>query len=92
MAAPFSLVCLHPASGEVRWERESAEELTTPRPLVWKRSVVVGREGRLLALDLRDGSRLWELPLGETPRGLGASAEALYVGTREGTLMALPWP
>lgn len=92
LAGPFSVACLRPASREVLWEHVSEAVISTERPLVRNGTVVVGSQGLLWALDLRDGGVLWQHPIAGTPRGLGASADTLYVGTREGKLLALAWP
>lgn len=87
---PFSVACLRPAAGEVLWRRASETVWTSLHPLVGDGEVVVGSAGLLRALDLTDGSLLWRRAIAGTPRGLGAGAGTLYVGTREGELLALP--
>lgn len=86
-----SVSCVRPSASETRWRRSAEQPWTTSGPLVWDGAVVVGYEGSLQALDLEDGTRAWEWRLDGTPRGVGASNEFLYVGTRGGKLFALPW-
>lgn len=88
---PYSLACLEPGLEEVRWRYASDRRLSTFRPLAWEGQVIAGGRDRLVALDLADGSVLWERPVEGVPRGLGASDEALYVGTLGGEVFALPW-
>lgn len=86
-----SVSCVRPSASEIRWKHSSEHPWTTPSPLVWGGAVVVGHEGSLQVLDLKDGTRSWEWRLDGTPRGVGASNQFLYVGTLGGKLMVLPW-
>ena len=86
-----SVSCVRPSASEIRWQHSSEQPWTTPSSLVWGGAVVVGHTDSLQVLDLKDGTRSWEWQLDGTPRGVGALNELLYVGTRGGKLMALPW-
>ena len=90
-SGPYSLACLEPGLERVRWRHDSDRRISTFRPLVRQGQVVFGGRDTLLALDLADGTVLWQRPIEGVPRGLGASEEALYVGTLGGTVFALPW-
>lgn len=90
-SGPHALVCLDPASGAERWAYRTPGEWGTFRPLVRGGEVIAGVEGRLLGLALADGRRLWERPVRGLPRAVGDSATALYVGTLDGEVLALPW-
>lgn len=91
LTGPFSVTCLRPDASQVAWEHPSDEQWSTLRPLVWEGCVIVGTENSLQALDLRDGGLRWDRSVVGVPRGLGASSKSLFVGTREGNLLALPW-
>jgi outer membrane protein assembly factor BamB len=90
-AGPYSLACLEPGLERVRWRHESDRQISTFRPLVHEGQVIAGGRDTLFALSLADGSVLWRRPIDGVPRGLGASNEALYVGTLGGKVFALPW-
>lgn len=89
-SGPYSLRCLEAGQGGVRWRYESEAELSTHRPLLDDGRVIVGARGDLRVLDLETGEVLERLDIRGTPRGLGASADTLYVGTLDGRLLALP--
>lgn len=91
-AGPHAAVCLDLRTGAERWRRESPDEWGTFRPLVTRGSVVVGREGEVLALSADDGAVLWRLAADGLPRGLGADADTLFVGTLQGRVSAFTWP
>lgn len=88
---PYSLACLGPGLERVRWRHESDRRISTFRPLAREGQVIAGGRDTLFALDLADGSLLWQHPIEGVPRGLGASQEALYVGTLAGKVFALPF-
>ena len=90
-SGPFHLACLEPGLERVRWRYTSERELSTFRPLVREGQVIAGGRDFLIALDVADGGLLWQRPIEGVPRGLGASEEALYVGTLAGKVFALPW-
>lgn len=87
---PYHLTCLGPGLEAVRWRHTSDREISTFRPLVHEGQVIAGGRGTLFALDLADGSLVWQRPVEGVARGLGASDEALYVGTLSGKVLALP--
>lgn len=90
-APGHAVVCVEKDLGGVAWRhRSEATELGTFEPWVSGDEVVVGVEGRLLALALEDGELRWTYPVRGLPRGLGASDSTLFVGTLGGNLLALP--
>ncbi|HEX6203243.1 MAG TPA: PQQ-binding-like beta-propeller repeat protein, partial [Thermoanaerobaculia bacterium] len=91
-AGPHVVACFDPATGAERWRYESPDEWGTFRPLVADGSVVVGREGEVVALDAGDGSPRWRLAVPGLPRGLGRDAGRLFVGTLQGRVSGFPWP
>lgn len=90
-AGPHEIVCFEPDLSTLRWRRQVAEPWGTFHPLVWRGRVIVGFEGTLLALSSTDGSLIWQRSIPGLPRGLGASATDLFVGTLPGPVLALPW-
>lgn len=84
------LIALDVKSHEVRWEQETAKEWTTFRPLVAGSLVMAGNEDQeLCAFDRTSGERKWCRKVGQTPRGLGLSADGiLYVGSVRGLVQA----
>jgi len=85
-----SLSCLDVARGESVWTRKFASEIGTFRPLLLGDAVVVGYAGRLVGLDLADGTDAWSCAVDGVPRGLNADDDRLYVGMQSGTVTALP--
>jgi hypothetical protein len=45
-----------------------------------------------MGLSLSDGDVVWAENVGGTIRGIGATADGLYVGTFEGEVHARAWP
>lgn len=90
-AGPFHHTCLEPGLERLRWRYTSEQELSTFRPLVREGQVIAGGRDFLIALDLAGGELLWQRPVEGVARGLGASEDALYVGTLGGKVFALPW-
>jgi outer membrane protein assembly factor BamB len=73
------LISLDPMTGVVGWERETPKEWTTFRPLVTDSVVIVGSEAKdLCAFNQADGAVRWCRDVGQVPRGLGVSGDALY--------------
>ncbi len=91
LTPPYTLSCLSPVQGKVRWKFSSAAQLSSPRPLIAHGSAVVGSKNEVWAIDLATGAVRQAWALRGTPRGLGASSSHLLVGTRGGQLFALPW-
>ena len=91
LAGPHAIFCLDPELQGVRWRHDLPEVFGTFHPLVREGAVVVGVEGKLLALDVGSGALLWERPIEGLPRGLAATGDRLYVGTSAGPVFALPW-
>jgi len=79
--------------GEGLWTARADGELTTHKPLVLKKVVVVADDtGKLAAWNLEDGVLQWSTTfhhLKAPITTLGADSETLYVGTQDGTLYAL---
>lgn len=85
-----TLLALDPASGAIKWKRETPKEWTTYRPLVAGSNVIVGSEEKdLCAFDRASGDVRWCRPVGQIPRGLGMSSDGiLYVGSLSGVVQA----
>lgn len=86
-----AVACVTPDLSSERWRLRIADEWSTPRPLVHKGTVLVGKKDHLAALDLSDGSVVWQREVPGQPRGLGVSGGHLYVGLMNGRMLALPW-
>lgn len=91
MVGPHAISCIDRELGSERWRHQLAEAWGTFHPLVHGATVVVGIEGKLLALSLDSGAPLWERSIEGLPRGLASSDDLLYVGTRAGLVLALSW-
>jgi outer membrane protein assembly factor BamB len=86
-----SIVSLDRSLKQVRWTQKAPEGtlFDSPRPLVWRDSVLAGTDhGELRALKLTDGSLLWKHEFQGAIRSIGAADGILYVGTQKGTLYA----
>ncbi len=88
---PHAMVCVDPELQGVQWSYETAGLWTTFQPIVVDGVVVAGTEGRLLALDLERGDVSWQRAVAGSPRGLLAVGGRLFLGTKEGSISALPW-
>lgn len=89
MTDPGTLVALSRDLSTEVWKKESAPSWTTPRPLVWRDLVLVGRrDGKVYGFRTDNGETALELTLKGTIRGLGAHADVLYIGTLNGDLFA----
>jgi outer membrane protein assembly factor BamB len=88
--AKGTLLALDAESGTIRWKQETPKEWTTYRPLVTGSTVIVGStEKNLCAFDRSTGETRWCRSIGQTPRGLGISADGiLYVGSLSGLVQA----
>ncbi len=72
------------------WTLEHGSEITSPRPLLWRETILIGdRSGQLLAIAPERGDVVWSLEVDGIIRGLGSGGSNLYVGTLEGVLHAL---
>lgn len=79
----------------VRWHHVTeGNEIGTFEPLVSGDEVIVGGEGALVGLALRDGAQRWTHPVRGLARGLAlnraSDGSTLYLGTLGGTVIALP--
>jgi outer membrane protein assembly factor BamB len=74
----------------ILWSQSASGELTTHRPLLLDDQVVVADEsGRVMALQLADGTIQWSADFGHLKAPIttiGADLNMLYVGTQDGTL------
>jgi outer membrane protein assembly factor BamB len=93
LSAPATVACVEPELGRVRWKQTTPEEISSFRPLVVDKVVVVGGTGgAVIAYRLEDGREIWRRNVRGAARGLGASAGVLYVGTLRGTVSAIQLP
>jgi outer membrane protein assembly factor BamB len=86
-----SVVSLDRSLKQVRWKQKAPEgaQWDSPRPLVWKDSLLVGTDrGELHAFKLSDGSLLWKRQFKGSIRSIGAADGILYLGTLKGTVYA----
>ena len=89
-AAGHFLASVSPDLEDLLWTHQGAEKWSTLRPLVREEQVLVGRDGALTVVGLRDGSVHGLCPVEGTPRGLASRGDVLYVGTVEGRLQVFP--
>ena len=88
-----ALACYAPALDRMRWSRTGTHAWSSSRPYVARGIALAGSEaGELVGLRLADGNVAWSENVGGTIRGIGATADGLYVGTLKGHVHALPWP
>jgi outer membrane protein assembly factor BamB len=73
---------------KLRWTAEAPKEWTSARPYLWRDFVLAGNRHELIALRSADGSRAWSFQFPQTVRGIGMSADVLYVGTLKGPIFA----
>lgn len=52
--------------------------------------MLLGEQGKLSALHLRDGEELWTQEVDGIIRGIGNDQHTLYVGTLKGKIFAYP--
>jgi len=73
-----------------RWVQKSVADWSSSRPYVWRGMALAGDElGQLVGFRLSDGARRWSRKLAGVIRGVGASSDALYIGTLKGNVYAL---
>jgi outer membrane protein assembly factor BamB len=87
-----TLLALRMSNGDEIWRTSLEEEPTAAgSPIIINNTIFVGTEqGNLHAHDVRDGSRLWTLPLDSAVLGSTAFADgSLYTVTRAGVLYAV---
>lgn len=73
---------------KLQWSSEASKEWTSVRPYTWRGAVLAGNRRELVAIGATDGSRQWSHHFPETVRGIGTSADVLYVGTLKGPVFA----
>lgn len=87
IAPPSHIIALNRADGTERWIYEANEDLVRPPAIRGETAYVVGT--RLHALDMADGSRIWDLDIfSPEEEGLYSAptvtGDRLYVGTPQG--------
>ena len=76
-----------------RWSRRAPRGWSSPRPYLWRGSVLAGSEaGELTALAIEDGAVIWTRHLEGVIRGIGQDGDLLFVGTLKGALSAVRPP
>jgi outer membrane protein assembly factor BamB len=76
-----------------RWSRRAPRGWSSPRPYVWRGSVLAGSEaGELAALAIEDGAAVWTRHLEGVIRGIGYDGDLLFVGTFKGIVFAVRPP
>lgn len=76
-----------------RWSRGTQRGWSSPRPYLWRGSVLAGSEaGELAALAIEDGVVIWTRHLEGVIRGIGHDGHLLFVGTLKGALFAVRPP
>jgi eukaryotic-like serine/threonine-protein kinase len=85
------VLLVDPNVTRVMWHADSKSKWTTPRPRLWRRSVIVGdRDGTVYGLNEATGVVTWSQSVHDKPiRGIGADESTLYVGTIDGKVIAL---
>jgi outer membrane protein assembly factor BamB len=73
---------------KLHWSAEASNDWTSARPYLWRDLVLAGNRHELVALRSSDGARQWTHQFPETVRGIGTSADILYVGTLKGPIFA----
>jgi outer membrane protein assembly factor BamB len=73
---------------KLRWSIEASKQWTSARPYLWHDVVLAGNRRELVAFRSSDGARQWSHQFPEAIRGIGTSAELLYVGTLAGPIFA----
>ena len=76
-----------------QWSRRALRGWSSPRPYLWRGSVLAGSEaGELAALAIEDGAVIWTRHLDGVIRGIGYDGDLLFVGTLKGVLFAVRPP
>ncbi|PYP09793.1 MAG: hypothetical protein DMD59_07670 [Gemmatimonadetes bacterium] len=90
--ADRNLVLLDRASGEVLW-RSHLDGTVRSGPLLDEDRLYVATEsqpdGRVYAVRLRDGRRLWRVRAGSVTAPLAFDGDAIYAGTEDGVVLRL---
>ncbi|HVS13506.1 MAG TPA: PQQ-binding-like beta-propeller repeat protein [Thermoanaerobaculia bacterium] len=87
------VVGIDPDGPRSKWRYRADNELSSPRPHEHSGLALVGdAEGRVIALDPRDGSEVWTVEVSGTVRGVGSEPGALYVGTLGGVVYKVTPP
>jgi hypothetical protein len=73
---------------KLRWTAQAPKEWTSARSYLLRDFVLAGNRHELIALRSADGSRAWSFQFPQTVRGIGMSADVLYVGTLKGPIFA----
>lgn len=73
---------------KVRWSADASKQWTSARPYLWHGIVLAGNRRELVAFGHANGVRLWSHQFPEVVRGIGTSAEVLYVGSLNGPIFA----
>ena len=81
---------MHPGTGDVIWKKSQKGAGWSPATLFPEPGIVVVpvRKDSLVALDLKDGKRIWAAPVGAWPRVVPAG-DALLAATDDATLLRL---
>ncbi len=85
------VMLVDPNVTRVVWHADSTSKWTSPRPRLWQGWVVVGdRDGTVVALDEATGAAAWSQKIHDNRiRGIGSDESTLYVGTIDGSVIAL---
>lgn len=76
-----------------RWSRRTPRGWSSPRPYLWRGSVLAGSNaGELAALAIEDGGVIWTRHLDGIIRGIGSDGDLLFVGTLKGVIFAVRPP
>jgi outer membrane protein assembly factor BamB len=87
--ADYVLHALDPRTGDDRYTLELAGGIVTPPVLIRDRLHVVSRYGELVALDPRDGRRLYTRLVGETSTAPVAAGDTLFIVDDDGYVTAV---
>ncbi|AKJ07527.1 outer membrane protein assembly factor BamB [Archangium gephyra] len=87
--ADYVLHALDPRTGDDRYTLELAGGIVTPPVLIRDRLYVVSRYGELVALDPRDGRRLYTRLVGETSTAPVAAGDTLFMVDDDGYVTAV---
>jgi len=76
-------------AGKELWRVPSGKPVSAPLAVTLAGILVGSADGTVRLLSRADGHALWEVVLAGTPSALSGSADTVYVGTRQGTLVGL---